>query len=84
MLAQVAGRGKELQSRGTAALLLVGSSLAGILGGILAFRQKYSLGDGLVFAAGVVPLFYASQAIIFTLLLIIGGTVALAAHFKAG
>jgi hypothetical protein len=84
MLAQAMGRGEELKSLGTAASLLVVGCFAGVAGGILAFKDKLALGGGLMLAAGVVPLFYASQAVVFTALLIIGGLVALAGLRKGG
>lgn len=74
--------GAELQSIGTAGLLLLGSCLLGIVGGILAIRRKFVVAAGLMLAGSIVPLLFASQAIIFVLPLLAGGVVAAAAHFK--
>lgn len=82
MMAQAMGQGDQLQSMGVAGLLLVAGCIAGIVGGVLAFRGRFMVGGGLMLAGGVLPLFFASQAIIFTGLLIAGGVTALAAHFK--
>lgn len=82
MMAQAMGQGEQLQAMGTAGLLLVGSLIAGIVGGVYAFRSRFALGGGLMLAGGVIPLFYASQAIVFTAVLIAGGVVAVAAHFQ--
>ncbi|MBX3706794.1 MAG: hypothetical protein KF911_09155 [Pseudomonadales bacterium] len=82
MMAQAMGQGDQLQSMGVAGLLLVGACVAGIAGGVLAFRGRLMVGGGLMLAGGILPLFFASQAIIFTGVLIAGGVTALAAHFK--
>lgn len=75
--------GEQLQNMGTAALLMLGSLVLGIVGGILAFKRKFALGGALMLLGGVVPLFMAKQALLFLSLLIAGGIVALLAHFKA-
>lgn len=75
--------GEQLQSMGTAGLLMLGSMLAGIAGGILSFKRKFALGGVLMLLGGIIPLFYAKQAILFLSLLIAGGAVATLAHFKA-
>lgn len=74
--------GEELQSMGVAGLLLLGACIAGIVGGIMAFRRKFMVGAGLMLAGAIIPLFYASQAIIFLLPLAAGGVIAATAHFK--
>lgn len=74
--------GAELQAMGTAGLLLLGACIMGIVGGIAAFKNKYALGAGLMLGGAIVPLLYASQAIIFVLPLLAGGAVAATAHFK--
>ena len=75
--------GEQLQSMGTAGLLMLGSLLAGIAGGVLSFKGKFVPGGVLMLLGGVIPLFYAKQAVLFLSLLIAGGIVALLAHFKA-
>ncbi|HBD12912.1 MAG TPA: hypothetical protein DCZ13_12240 [Porticoccaceae bacterium] len=75
--------GQELQSMGTAALLMIGSLIAGIVGGILSFKRKFLAGGVLMLAAGILPLLLASQAIVFLLPLIAGGILSLYAHFTA-
>lgn len=79
-MAQAMGQGDQLQSMGIAGILLLGSLVAGIVGGILAVRGRLLVGGIVMLAGGVVPLLYASQAIIFTALLIAGGVVAMVAH----
>lgn len=79
-MAQAMGQGDQLQSMGIAGILLLGSLVAGIVGGILAVRGRLLAGGVVMLAGGVVPLLYASQAIIFTAVLIAGGVVALLAH----
>jgi len=75
--------GQELQTMGTAALLMLGSLIAGIVGGILSFKGKLMAGSVLMLAGGVVPVLLASQAIVFLLPLIAGGIVSGYAHFSA-
>lgn len=74
--------GQELQSMGTAALLMIGSLIAGIVGGILSFKGKLMAGGVLMLLAGIVPLLLASQAIVFLLPLIAGGILSVYAHFN--
>lgn len=74
--------GEQLQDMGTAGLLMLLSLVAGIAGGILSFKRKFALGGVLMLLGGIVPLFYAKQAILFLSLLIAGGVVALYAHSK--
>lgn len=75
--------GEQLQSMGIAGLLMLVSLVAGIAGGIFSFKRKFALGGVLMLLGGIIPLFYAKQAILFLSLLIAGGVVALLAHFKA-
>lgn len=82
-MAQMMGQGEQLQSMGIAGILLLGSLVAGIVGGIMAVRGKLLVGGIVMLAGGIVPLMYASQAIVFTAVLIAGGVVALVAHRKA-
>ena len=74
--------GEQLQNMGTAGLLMLGSLVAGIAGGIFSFKRKFALGGVLMLLGGIIPLFYAKQAILFMSLLIAGGVVALLAHLK--
>jgi hypothetical protein len=82
-MAQAAGEWDRLQKLGTAGLLLMAGGVAGIVGAVFAARGRFALGGGLMLAGGVIPLFWASQAVIATFLLATGGVVALAAHRKA-
>lgn len=75
--------GEQLQNMGTAALLMLGSLVLGIAGGILSFKRKFAIGGALMLLGGIAPLLLAKQAILFLSLLIAGGIVALLAHFKA-
>ena len=81
-MAQMMGQADQLQSMGIAGILLLGSLLAGIVGGIMAVRGRLLVGGIVMLAGGIVPLIYASQAIVFTAVLIAGGVVALVAHRK--
>lgn len=74
--------GEQLQSMGTAGLLMLVSMVVGIAGGVFSFKRKFALGGVLMLLGGIIPLFYAKQAILFMSLLIAGGVVALLAHFK--
>lgn len=83
LAAQMMGQGDQLQTMGVAGLLLIGSLVAGIVGGTLAFRGRLLVGAVVMLAGGIVPLFFAKQAILFTSLLIAGGVVAFIAHRKS-
>lgn len=74
--------GQQLQAMGTAGLLMLVSLVVGIAGGVFSFKRKFALGGVLMLLGGIIPLFYAKQAILFLSLLIAGGVVALLAHFK--
>lgn len=82
MTVQLMGQGEDLQAMGVAGLLLIGSLVAGIAGGILAHRGRLQAAGILMLIAGVAPLFFAKQAVLFTSLLIAGGVVALLEHRK--
>lgn len=74
--------GEQLQAMGTAGLLMILSLVSGIAGGILAFKRRLAAGGLLMVAGGILPLFFAKQAIVFLLPLLAGGAVALLAHLK--
>ena len=76
--------GEQLQNMGTAGLLLLASLVLGVTGGIMSWKRKFLVGGILMLVGGIVPLFFAKQAILFLALLIAGGIVALLAHVKAG
>ena len=76
--------GEQLQNLGTAGLLMLGSMVLGIAGGILSWKRKYLVGGVLMLLGAIIPLFFAKQAILFLSLLLAGGIVALLAHFKSG
>ncbi|WP_156762843.1 hypothetical protein [Woeseia oceani] len=80
---QLAAGGEQLQNMGTAGLLMIVSLILGVTGGIMAWKRKYLPGGVLMLVGGIVPLFYAKQAILFLCLLIAGGIVALLAHYKS-
>lgn len=80
-LQRLAG-GEQLRNLGTAGLLLIGSLVTGIAGGILAFRRKFLAGSVLMLAGAILPLLVARQTIIFLLPLLAGGIVAALAHTK--
>ena len=75
--------GEELQNMGTAGLLMILSLALGVAGGILSWKRKFLAGGGLMLVGGILPLFFAKQAILFLSLLVAGGVVALLAHIKS-
>lgn len=76
--------GEQLQNMGTAGLLMIVSLVLGVTGGIMSGKRKFLVGGVLMLLGGIIPLFFAKQAILFLSLLVAGGIVALLAHFKAG
>ncbi|MCG2634702.1 MAG: hypothetical protein J4A00_07270 [Gammaproteobacteria bacterium] len=76
--------GEQLQSLGTAGLMMILSLVLGVVGGIMSWKRKFLVGGVLMLVGGIVPLLYAKQAILFLSILIAGGIVALLAHFKPG
>ncbi len=79
---QLLAGGEQLRNVGTAGLLLLGSLVTGIAGGIVAFRRKFLAGAVLMLAGAILPLLFARQAILFVLPLLAGGIVAALAHVK--
>ncbi len=75
--------GEQLQNMGTAGLLMMMSLVLGVVGGIMSWKRKFLAGGVLMLVGGVVPLFFAKQAILFLSLLVAGGVVALLAHIKS-
>ena len=75
--------GEQLQNLGTAGLLMLVSLVLGIVGGIMSWKRKFLAGGVLMLLGGIMPLFFAKQAILFLSLLVAGGIVALFAHVKS-
>jgi hypothetical protein len=82
MMAEAMGEGDRMLNTTIAAVLLLGSLVAGIVGGIFAARDNLLAGSVLMLAGGVIPLLFAKQAVIFTAVLIAGGVVAFVAYRK--
>src|ERR1700682_1251534 len=59
----------------TAAYILIGSMVAGIVGGVLAFMGKGKIAAVLMLAGAILPAVWAPKALVFTCLLLIGGIV---------
>jgi hypothetical protein len=76
--------GEQLQNMGTAGLLMIVSLVLGVTGGIMSGKRKFLVGGVLMLLGGIIPLFFARQAILFLSLLVAGGIVALLAHFRSG
>lgn len=83
-VAMAQSMGNDIDGMRIASLLLLAGSAAGIVGGLLAFRGKWLVGGIIMLVAGVLPPLFAAQSFIFTLLLIIGGSIALVAHWQSG
>lgn len=67
--------GEQLQNMGTAGLLMIVSLVLGVTGGIMSWKRKFLVGGVLMLLGGIIPLFFARQAILS--LLVAGGIVAL-------
>ena len=65
----------ELDKIVTAGYMLVGSMVAGIVGGILAMMGKGKIAALLMLAGVIVPAIWAPKSLVFTFLLLIGGIV---------
>ncbi len=65
----------ELDKTVMAGRMLIGSALAGIVGGILALMGKGKIAALLMLAGAIVPAIWAPKSLIFSFLLIIGGIV---------
>lgn len=65
----------QLQQLVTAAYLLLGSLLLGIVGGILAFMGKGKIAGPLMLLGALLPAIFAPKALVFTALLVIAGVV---------
>jgi hypothetical protein len=65
----------ELDKTVMAGRMLIGSTLAGIVGGILAMMGKGKIAALLMLAGAIVPAIWAPKSLVFTCLLLIGGIV---------
>ena len=65
----------ELDKLITAGYVLIGSMVAGIVGGILAMVGKGKIAALLMLAGALVPAIWAPKALVFTCLLLLGGIV---------
>jgi hypothetical protein len=74
----------ELDKLITAAYILIGSMVAGIVGGILAVMGKGKMAALLMLAGAIVPAIWAPKSLVFTCLLLIGGIVSFFAKPRQG
>ena len=65
----------ELDKTVMAGRMLIGSMVAGIVGGILAMMGKGKIAALLMLAGVIVPAIWAPKSLVFTFLLLIGGIV---------
>ena len=65
----------ELDKIVTAGYMLIGSMVAGIVGGILAMMGRGKIAALLMLAGVIVPAIWAPKSLVFTCLLLIGGIV---------
>jgi hypothetical protein len=68
----------------TAGYILMGSAVAGVVGGILAMMGKGKIAALLMLAGAIVPAIWAPKSLVFTCLLIIGGIVSFFAKPRQG
>lgn len=77
-----AAQGQSLDKMQAAAFILVLGALAGFAGAFFALKNRFALAGGLLLGAGVFPVLFQPQAVVFTSLLIIGGALAFFKHSK--
>jgi hypothetical protein len=74
----------ELDKTVMAGRMLIGSMVAGIVGGILAMMGKGKIAALLMLAGAIVPAIWAPKSLVFTFLLVIGGIVCFFVKPRAG
>ena len=65
----------ELDKTVTAAYILIGSAVLGIVGGVMAFKGKGKIAGLLMLIGAIAPAIFAPKALVFTCILLIGGIV---------
>ena len=65
----------ELDKTVTAAYILLGSAVLGIVGGVMAFKGKGKIAAILMLIGALAPVILAPKALVFTCILLIGGIV---------
>ncbi|HKS42514.1 MAG TPA: hypothetical protein VJX74_18015 [Blastocatellia bacterium] len=65
----------ELDKTITAAYILLGSAVLGIVGGVMAFKGKGKIAGLLMLIGAIAPAIFAPKALVFTCILLIGGIV---------
>jgi hypothetical protein len=65
----------DLDKVATASHVLIGSMVAGIVGGILAMMGKGKIAALLMLAGAIVPAIWVPKSLVFTFLLVLGGIV---------
>ena len=65
----------EVDKMATAAYMLIGAMVAGIVGGILAMMGRGKIAALLMLAGAIVPAIWVPKSLIFTCLLLLGGIV---------
>ena len=68
----------------TAAYLLLGSAVLGIIGGVMALKGKGKVAAVLMLVGAIAPVIFAPKALTFTCILLVGGIVSFMAKPPAG
>lgn len=73
----------ELDKTITAAYILLGSAVLGIVGGVMAFKGKGKIAGLLMLIGALAPAIFAPKALVFTIILLVGGIVSFMAKPSA-
>jgi hypothetical protein len=73
----------ELDKTITAAYILLGSAVLGIVGGVMAFKGKGKIAGLLMLIGALAPAIFAPKALVFTIILLVGGLVSFMAKPNA-
>jgi len=79
---QTGGDTGDLDKLVTAAYVLIGAMVLGIVGGVLAFMGKGKIAAVLMLVAGILPAIFEPKALVFTFILLIGAVVSFFAKPK--
>ena len=74
-LARSMGVASDIDKIVTAAYILLGSAVLGIVGGVMAFKGKGKIAALLMLIGAIAPAILAPQALVFTFILLIGGII---------
>jgi hypothetical protein len=79
---QTGGDTSDIDKLVTAAYVLIGAMVLGIVGGVLAFMGKGKIAAVLMLVAGILPAVFEPKALVFTFILLIGAVVSFFAKPK--